>query len=35
MNGKYYYRVKWVGYAKTSWRPEEDIGEGLLIEYHN
>ena len=35
INGKTHYRVKWVGYSKTTWVPEEDIGEGLLIEYHN
>ena len=34
-NGKNYYRVKWVGYSKTSWVPEEDIGEGLLKAYYS
>ena len=29
-----YYRVKWVGYKKATWVPEEDIGEGLLIEFY-
>ncbi|CAC5417671.1 unnamed protein product [Mytilus coruscus] len=26
-NGKNYYSVKWVGYKKTTWVAEEDIGE--------
>ncbi|VDI24907.1 Hypothetical predicted protein [Mytilus galloprovincialis] len=30
--GKNYYKVKWVGYKKTTWEPEENIGEGLLVE---
>ena len=33
-NGKNYYRVKWVGYKKTTWVPEEDIGEGLLVDLY-
>ena len=33
-NGKNYYRVKWVGYKKTTWVPEEDIAEGLLVDYY-
>lgn len=33
-NGKNYYRVKWVGYKKTTWVAEEDIGEGLLVEFY-
>lgn len=34
-NGQNFYRVKWVGYKKTTWIPENDIGEGLLVEFHN
>lgn len=33
-NGKNYYRVKWVGYKRTTWVPEEDIGEGLLVDFY-
>ncbi|CAC5414433.1 unnamed protein product [Mytilus coruscus] len=33
-NGKNLYRVKWVGYKKTTWVAEEDIGEGLLVEFY-
>ena len=33
-NGKNYYRVKWVGYKKTTWVAEEDIGEGLIVELY-
>ena len=33
-NGTNFYRVKWVGYKKTTWIPEEDIGEGLLTEFY-
>ncbi|CAG2212333.1 unnamed protein product [Mytilus edulis] len=32
--GKNYYKVKWVGYKKTTWEPEENIGEGLLVEFY-
>ena len=32
--GKNMYKVKWVGYKKTSWEPEENIGEGLLREFY-
>ncbi|VDI21564.1 Hypothetical predicted protein [Mytilus galloprovincialis] len=32
--GANYYKVKWVGYKKTPWEPEENIGEGLLIEFN-
>ena len=34
---KNYYKVKWVGYKKTTcktWEPEENIGEGLLVEFY-
>lgn len=34
-NGQNFYRVKWVGYKKTTWIPEKDIGEGLLVDFHN
>lgn len=27
-NGENFYRVKWVGFPKTTWIPEKDIGEG-------
>ena len=33
-NGKNFYRVKWVGYKRTSWVPDEDIGEGLLVGFY-
>ncbi|VDI68391.1 Hypothetical predicted protein [Mytilus galloprovincialis] len=33
-HGKNYYKVKWVGYKKTTWDPEEIIGEGLLVEFY-
>ncbi|CAG2235679.1 unnamed protein product [Mytilus edulis] len=28
--GKNYYKVKWVGYKKTTWEPEENIGEAII-----
>ena len=33
-DGKNYYRVKWVGFKKTTWEPEENIGDGLLTEFY-
>ncbi|CAC5403721.1 unnamed protein product [Mytilus coruscus] len=33
-NGKIFYKVKWLGYKQTTWVPEEDIGEGLLVDFY-
>lgn len=33
-NGENFYRVKWLGYKKTTWVPEKDIGEGLLVDFY-
>ena len=34
MNGKSFYKVEWLGYKKTTWKPEENIGEWLLVDFY-
>ena len=34
INGKRHYQVKWKGYSKTTWEPEENIPEELVRDFH-
>ena len=34
INGKRHYQVKWKGYNKTTWEPEENIPDELIQNFH-